>query len=1237
MNYVNHYCCKSLLLAAMLFLSNSTTLNAQLEGAHWYFGSYAGLDFTSGSPVPAYDGKLITGEGCSSVSDRQGNLLFYTDGMTVYDRNHNVMPNGMGLLGHSSSAMSSVVCPKPGTWIASAGSYGAYIICTIDYEGGPNGVRWSEVDMSLNGGFGDIVVATKNTHLIDTRTVEAANFAVHDNGCDYWLITKEQNNAVWKVFPVTSAGVGATPVVSTVGSITPPTYGYIKASPNSELISMVNHYTGLQVFNFNRTTGQLTSKYSDQTLGVGHYSLEYSPNGRFIYFVRLSDPNIYQLDLNATNQTDFINSRVIIGATANTNHNYRLGALQLAPNGKIYLALISTTYLGVIDQPNLNGIAANYIDYAVNIGGVNIHNGLNTSVILGLPSFPNFFLKEPKEIMFSQLCNSFDAHFNLSNYDDLYGQSWFVTTSGNPFSSTPNSLNDNFFETLSPGSYDVKVLLDYNCFTDSVQGTFVIQNYDTVNLGIDRCYEDNIVLNAGNIFDSYEWQDGSTNQTFQVNQPGVYSCTVGKLGDNLIFNGDFELGNTGFTTQYYNPPGDACTGQGTYLVNTYSSNGWFAGCGDHTSGSGNMMIIDADCLTGQTGSVGYKFWCQTVPILPNTDYYFSAFIADAGIGGVPPNVTLEINGVNLTTLNVTSPGCVYEELTYIWNSGTNSTADICLREYTGACGGHDFIVDDISFHTICYSTDQVEIFALPVADFNFVNACDNSPITMNTTATTSANGFTNYGWDFNADGVIEQMGNTVSHIFPNDGFYVVNHMVEDANGCKDTVSHQVTVYALPLTDFSATQVCEDESTEFTDLSTITPVDGDYITNYAWSFGNNTQSNLQNPIISYGVEGIYNTQLIVTTNYGCKDTMIKSVEVYPLPEVDFSFSDGCLNLETVFTNNMSISNANTINSIAQWNWDFGDGSFSTEENPTYLYNQDGVFNVVLTIISNRGCENSINKSVTIYPLPHADFIGLNLEGCSPFCSEISSISTVSGNSQVTNYYWEISDGSYYQNASPSIGDCFENNSGQDQYFDVTLIVTTDHGCKDTMIKNQYVSVYHNPIVDFYFLPEEPTVLDPVVSFLNTSIYSNDFTWFYDSSTTNDISFTHEFPPLPETYIITLIAKTNNDCVDTIRKLITIKDELILYIPNTFTPDGNVYNEVFHPIFTSGFEASDYNLLIFNRWGELVFETNDVHEGWDGRIRGLGKEAPEGTYVWKVEFMETMSDKRNIFTGHVNLIR
>ena len=164
----------------LILISTIFCAFAQNEGNIWYFGENAGLDFNSGTPVALTDGMLNTLEGCAVISDNNGDLLFYTDGMTVYNKNHTIMPNGVGLLGNNSSTQSAIIVKKPG-------SANVYYIFTVDgHTGAQGGLSYSEVDMTLNGGFGDIN-ATKNILLIP-QTSEKVTAIEHQNSSDFWIV-----------------------------------------------------------------------------------------------------------------------------------------------------------------------------------------------------------------------------------------------------------------------------------------------------------------------------------------------------------------------------------------------------------------------------------------------------------------------------------------------------------------------------------------------------------------------------------------------------------------------------------------------------------------------------------------------------------------------------------------------------------------------------------------------------------------------------------------------------------------------------------------------------------------------------------------------------------------------------------------------------------------------------------------------------------------------------------------
>ncbi|MBW7867897.1 MAG: PKD domain-containing protein [Brumimicrobium sp.] len=593
------------------------------------------------------------------------------------------------------------------------------------------------------------------------------------------------------------------------------------------------------------------------------------------------------------------------------------------------------------------------------------------------------------------------------------------------------------------------------------------------------------------------------------------------------------------------------------------------------------------------------------------------------------------NQVCLTNQSTTNQPIVNSRYNLDGTLLTSNNLDYC---FTGTNSGTFNVKLYIETSIGCRDsiTKQLTIFPKPTADFTFTNVCKGNQLNLNNTTSVTGNGTMTYTWDVDNNGTTDYTTQNIQHQYPNSGVYTVNLIATTADGCKDTVDHQVTVYALPIANFTATSVCEDDVTNLTDGSTITPVDNDVISTYAWNFGNGSTSNQQNPTVSYGQENVYNVSLVVTTNYGCKDTVTLPVTVYPLPHVNFSPTDVCLNFATQFSDNSTISNAHTSNSNVQWAWDFADGTTSTQQNPSHTYASDGSYNATLTVTSNHNCVNDTTIKVTVYPLPVASFVGQNLEGCAPLCPTITSTSTVNSPSILSKYEWTLSNGKSY--SGNSFTDCFDNITGMDVSYDVNLKVTSDKGCVSQTSTPNYIKVYHNPIADFYFTPSNPDVINPDVDFHNTSLYANSYYWVIGDNISSEFEPDVEFPYEPKIYDVLLIASTDKGCTDTARSVVDVKDKVIFYIPNTFTPDHDEYNEMFKPIFASGYDPQTYTLLIFDRWGEIIFESHDVNVGWKGTY-GVDSNTivKDGTYLWKIDFKETMSDKHHTYTGHVNVLK
>ena len=207
------------------------------------------------------------------------------------------------------------------------------------------------------------------------------------------------------------------------------------------------------------------------------------------------------------------------------------------------------------------------------------------------------------------------------------------------------------------------------------------------------------------------------------------------------------------------------------------------------------------------------------------------------------------------------------------------------------------------------------------------------------------------------------------------------------------------------------------------------------------------------------------------------------------------------------------------------------------------------------------------------------------------------------------------------------------------FDVSVAVITADGCSDSFQINDYINVSLQPTAYFVTNPSVLQVVDTEVDFINNSINAENYIWDFGDDTLNssEENPTHTYPDIPgQGYTITLWAIGENpECIDSAYQFIQVDDILIYYVPNTFTPDGDEFNQTFKPIFTSGYDPYDFHMMIFNRWGEVIFETYDVKYGWNGYY--ANKVVQDGTYTWKIDFKETKTDKRHMITGHVNIIR
>ena len=569
---------------------------------------------------------------------------------------------------------------------------------------------------------------------------------------------------------------------------------------------------------------------------------------------------------------------------------------------------------------------------------------------------------------------------------------------------------------------------------------------------------------------------------------------------------------------------------------------------------------------------------------------------------------------------------------WTWDFGGGNTSTDQHPSHTFLNTGSHPVTLTVTSDNGCSSniTLNAEVINTPVASFNFTNDCFYNGMSFQNTSTA---GIPNHSWNF-GDGNTSNAVNP-NHTYNAPGEYTVTLEISTNDGCGDQITQTVTAYHQPTAGFTGTSVCEGDANIFTDNSVVNGALGDNITNWSWEFGDGNTSAVQNPSHSYLNENTYNATLTVTTNNGCTDDITVPVTVYPTPVAAFTSSVVCFGNGTQFTNSSTVSSVNSPNNIASWDWDFGDGGTSNAQNPTYVYTAAGSFNATLTVTSNNGCTHQVTLPVFVSEGPNVSFTGVNLDGCSPVCFELTSTST--STSGIADLTWNISNGATYN--GNVVGDCFENNTGSTVSLGVELIVTNTEGCSNSHYEPDFINIYHNPVAYFTYTPTDPDIMFSEVDFINSSLNATNFIWNIEGhGTSNDHSPSVDFGEIADQYNVELIAITENGCTDTVTSIVNVLDRIIFYVPNTFTPDFDDYNQFFTPIFTSGFDPLDYNLLIYNRWGEVIFESNDASIGWDGTYGASSdKIVRDGTYIWKIEFKETMTDKRHVHTGHVNLLR
>lgn len=484
----------------VLWLLGATQTWAQYENV-WAFGNKAGLDFTTGKPVAIKTG-INTREGCASICNVVGQLQFYTDGTSVWNRNHELMPNGKNITGtpqniSASTTQGALIVPIPGK----DSQY--YIFSLASYEASftyPN-LYYSKVDMTLDGGLGDVTAAVTGVVLDSFLTEEMT--AVSGNDCNVWLLVSSYKDPVLKAYNIDINGVHPVPVISPAVNLPAQMIAGMDVAPNRKKLAVGSR--GIVLYDFDPQTGRASRplQLPGDPVNFLNYGLCFSPDNSKLYLGSFGP--LFQFDLS-------LNDAALIGASRTVLTEEKHGGVKRGPDGKIYCSVAEgRPALSVIHQPNLAGIACQYV-----AADVPLLSG--TSCMLGLPNFGTVIV---------------NGKFNHTYADTALCRASLVLNASTPSGigyTWDNGSTGSSREVSAAGTYWVHYKVKTEHCYDEYADTFVVQSADqllsTRTLYQGKCKSDTLLMKASNLSGwNYVWEDGSSGAHRSENASGIYSVS----------------------------------------------------------------------------------------------------------------------------------------------------------------------------------------------------------------------------------------------------------------------------------------------------------------------------------------------------------------------------------------------------------------------------------------------------------------------------------------------------------------------------------------------------------------------------------------------------------------------------------------------------------------------------------------------------------------------------------------
>jgi gliding motility-associated-like protein len=1168
---------KKFLTIAICILS--LQLSAQREADNWIFGWLSTwINFSSGAPayVPVHSG-LSSTYGSTSLSDSSGNLLFYSDGVELFNRNYQLMLNSDGLMAAAWATNPCIAFPKPG-------DPGKYYFFTIGGRTGYTnraGSEYSVIDMALDGGLGGIIVGQKNINLIAAdSTYETIQGVKHGSRDAYWVILRNHRSPnKFLSYLVDQSGVNQTPVVSNC-ILNFPAEGnqseYMKISADGKYLVFADRngtagYQGMtEIYRFNNVTGQLTPMLLFNRGSQSVQGIEFSANSDFLYMsegiwrpsVGQHERWIAQYEMSKTDDlSQFMNSKV---AMVRDSSMIGYGNLLLANNGKIYFAHSENNgtnlygYLSAINNPSAKGEACN-----IELMVVETFNPWE-----GLPTFISSFMAE---FDWTGSCEGdtikFDSRFSPEPVSWLWNF-------GDPGSGAANTSTDAdpWHIYLTPGEYEVSVTVIFPNGTQQTSSRNVqVFSLPVFSLGdtIKICAGGNTVLTPGPGYASYLWSNGSISPQITVNTPGEYWVEVRNEGD-CAFTDSVQV--------VHHPAAVLITD--------------------------NLVVSPTTC-GGNTGA-----------------------ITGLSINGQPPFVyswTEIISGTTAgLTPNLFNLGVGVYQLTFTDGNGCNMPATNFEIKDVG-----DLLIDTVTNTNALCNEANAEIFVIAVSGLGsriqyFIRHENDTLSQWHNGLFTGLEAGVYYAWASDSTGCTSVYGQPVIITSP-DGPEITDHLMLPAtagqadgtiiliaqSAAGDTIYYTVGGITqindgyfddLPAGDY----LCEvtDENGCSTYISiTITTLDIVYLNAIAGDGSACTGNLASSPVFVSNFNGVksftislnYDPAIMECLGYTNVHSLLETgIQPYLVPEA------GKITIQWTGTSAVMLPDNTKILDLVFDGSTAGISDLSWEAAPG-----------VNQFLDNNGLSIPVeytkgNITITSTPEIAALVSATICEG-----SNFEVIPEVSGGSGELAFTWRSPLGETAGQAELNLFNAIQSDAGI-----YTFYVSDALGCSDSTLLT--LQVTPNP-ADWFL---QDTILFENQYLLAGPAGYASYLWS-TGDTMPEITVNTEG-------LYTLQLTTHNLCAgadSTYLKMLEAESPFL--VPNAFTPNNDGLNDTFRPIVDYE-RVRMFSMVIYNRWGQLIFETTNPAEGWDG------KDAPAGVYSWVISYSD-MVGKVAKMRGGVTLVR